>query len=97
MEVVCRRQEFQHTKTSSCGRIVDELVQENERSRIEDRSIILTQIKDVLEKRDVGSGVITHAVLRKILDEAFAKHETEFLLERMRTLTGNDGNKEEGC
>eukprot|EP00924_Labyrinthula_sp_SR-Ha-C_P014656 snap_masked-scaffold_74-processed-gene-0.44-mRNA-1 protein AED:0.01 eAED:0.01 QI:0/-1/0/1/-1/1/1/0/718 len=84
------------TKLHHVGRVVDELVQRNERSRIEDRSIILTQIKDVLEERDIGSGVITHAVLKKMLDEAFAKHETEFLLERMRTLTGNDGNEEEG-
>eukprot|EP00924_Labyrinthula_sp_SR-Ha-C_P012108 snap_masked-scaffold_26-processed-gene-4.32-mRNA-1 protein AED:0.35 eAED:0.35 QI:0/-1/0/1/-1/1/1/0/186 len=83
-------------KLHHVGRVVDELVQRNERSRIENRSIILTQIKDVLEARDVGSGVITHAVLKKMLDEAFAKHETEFLLEKMRTLTGNDGNEEEG-
>eukprot|EP00924_Labyrinthula_sp_SR-Ha-C_P012242 maker-scaffold_10-snap-gene-1.13-mRNA-1 protein AED:0.20 eAED:0.20 QI:0/0/0/1/0.5/0.33/3/0/415 len=53
------------TKLHHVGRVVDELVHRNERSRIEDRSIIFTRIKDVLEECDVGSGVITHDVLKR--------------------------------
>eukprot|EP00924_Labyrinthula_sp_SR-Ha-C_P012064 maker-scaffold_26-snap-gene-3.1-mRNA-1 protein AED:0.37 eAED:0.37 QI:0/0/0/1/0/0/2/0/163 len=53
------------TKLHHVGRVVDGLVQRNERSRIQDRSIIPTRIIDILEERDVGSTVIPHAVIKR--------------------------------